>query len=99
MRLFINPVGPTGHGKDIPKTISKPSKVKGLDGHVVQRIAAGRNFCIVFNEKNEVYNWGNGEYAVFGDGNNKNYHVPHLNEHFKYLSEVEKIEVKKIKSC
>lgn len=60
MRLFVNPAGPTGHGTDIPKIISKPSKVKALDGHVVQRIAAGRNFCIVFNEKNQVYNWGNG---------------------------------------
>ena len=99
MKLFVNPVGPTGHGKDIPKVISKPTKVKALEGHKIQRIAAGRNFCIVFNEKNEVYNWGNGEYAAFGDGNNKNYEVPTLNNHFEYLREEEKLEVKKIKSC
>lgn len=79
MKIFVNPVGPTGHGKDIPRVISKPTKVKALEGHNIQRIAAGRNFCIVFDDKNQVYNWGNGEYAVFGDGNNKNYDLPHLN--------------------
>ena len=30
MKLFINPVGPTGHGKDIPVAITKPAKVKAL---------------------------------------------------------------------
>lgn len=30
MRLFVNPVGPTGHGKNVPKIISKPTKVKAL---------------------------------------------------------------------
>lgn len=65
--------------------------MKTLEGHQIQRIAAGRNFCIVFNEKNQVYNWGNGEYAVFGDGNNKNYDVPTLNEHFEYLRDEEKL--------
>jgi len=60
MKLIVNPSGPTGHGVDIPLVISKPTKVKALEGQVIQRIAAGRNFCIVFNDKNEVYNWGNG---------------------------------------
>lgn len=30
MRLFINPVGPSGHGKDIPEIISRPYKVKAF---------------------------------------------------------------------
>ena len=60
LKLFIHTVGPTGHGKDIPSIISRPTKVKALQGHNIQRISAGRNFCIVFNDKNEVYNWGNG---------------------------------------
>jgi hypothetical protein len=30
MKLFINPVGPTGHGKDIPVSITKPAKVRAL---------------------------------------------------------------------
>ena len=30
MKLFINSVGPTGHGKDIPAIINKPLKVKAL---------------------------------------------------------------------
>ena len=99
MKLLINPAGPTGHGTDIPAVISKPTKVKALDGHNIQRIAAGRNFCIVFNDKNEVYNWGNGEYAAFGDGKNKNYDLPTRNEHFDYLFEEEKFKIKKVKSC
>jgi alpha-tubulin suppressor-like RCC1 family protein len=99
MRLMVNPAGPTGHGVDIPEAITKPTRVKSLEGHNIQRIAAGRNFCIVFNEKNEVYNWGNGEYAAFGDGNNKNYDVPTKNEHFDYLFEEEKMMIKKVKSC
>ncbi len=49
MRLMVNPAGPTGHGVDIPEAITKPTRVKSLEGHNIQRIAAGRNFCIVFN--------------------------------------------------
>jgi alpha-tubulin suppressor-like RCC1 family protein len=30
----------------------------------------------VLTDKKDVYNWGNGEYAAFGDGNNKNYEIP-----------------------
>ena len=52
MKVFMNPCGPTGHGKDIPEAIAKPAKVKGLAGQNIQRITAGRNFCIVFNDKN-----------------------------------------------
>ena len=70
MKIFMNPSGPTGHGVDIPSTISKPRRVKGLEGHKVERITAGRNFCIAYNDKNQVLNWGNGEYAAFGDGKN-----------------------------
>lgn len=52
MKLFINPVGPTGHGRDIPEAITLPTRVKALENENIQRIAAGRNFCIVFNDKN-----------------------------------------------
>jgi hypothetical protein len=27
-------------------------------------------------EKNQLYNWGRGDYGVFGDGNNKNFVTP-----------------------
>ena len=60
MKLFVNPCGPTGHGLDIPSSITRPTKVKGVEGQKIQRISAGRNFCIVLNDKNEIYNWGNG---------------------------------------
>jgi alpha-tubulin suppressor-like RCC1 family protein len=51
------------------------------------------------NSKNEIYNWGNGEYAAFGDGNNKNYDSPTLNKHFEYLRSEEKLAIKKVKSA
>lgn len=60
MKLFVNEVGPTGHGKDIPSIINKPAKLKSLEGHNIQRITAGRNFCMASTDKNEIYNWGNG---------------------------------------
>ena len=46
-----------------------------------------------------MYNWGNGEYAAFGDGKNENYDVPVRNEFFDYLFEEEKMKIKKVKSC
>lgn len=99
MKLFVNPVGPTGHGKDIPPAITKPTKLKSLEGQNIVRITAGRHFCIALNDQDDIFNWGNGEYAAFGDGANKNYEVPTLNEHFKYLREEEHLKVKKMKSC
>ena len=40
---------------------------------------------MVFNQAGDVYNWGNGEYGVFGEGKNKNFNSPVLNEYFQYL--------------
>jgi hypothetical protein len=53
----------------------------------------------VLTDKKDIYNWGNGEYAAFGDGNNKNYELPAKNEHFEYLLGEEKMAVQKLKSC
>ena len=46
---------------------------------------------MVFNEKGEVFNWGNGQYGAFGDGANKNHSLPVKNEHFDYLRKDEKL--------
>jgi hypothetical protein len=49
--------------------------------------------------KYDLYNWGRGEFAVFGDGNNKNLKSPALNESIKRMKEDEKLTIKHIKSC
>ena len=98
LKLFVNPVGPTGHGKNVPPAITKPTKLKSLEEQNIIRVTAGRNFCIALNDKDEIYNWGNGEYAAFGDGANENYYVPTLNNHFEYLRTEEALKVKKMKS-
>jgi alpha-tubulin suppressor-like RCC1 family protein len=46
-----------------------------------------------------MYYWGCGEYGVSGDVKIKNCSVPTLSEYFKYFHEVEKMKVKKMKSC
>ena len=35
MKVFMNPCGPTGHGKDIPSAITKPTKVKALENQKI----------------------------------------------------------------
>ena len=42
-------------------------------------LTAGANHVISINSKKEIWNWGAGEYGVFGDGQNKNYNVPVMN--------------------
>ena len=97
MKLFINSTGDLGHGTQ--ESYTKPKLVKALEAENIKRITAGSKFNIVVNEKGQVFHWGNGEYGVFGDGDNKNHQVPFRNEYFKYLEEEENISMKKVKSC
>lgn len=45
----------------------------------------GSAFVTAINQENEVYNWGRGEYGVFGDGRNKSLSVPEKNYYFDLL--------------
>jgi len=47
----------------------------------------------------DLYSWGRGEYAVFGDGSNKNLKSPTKNESVKRIRDTEGVIIKKIKSC
>ena len=59
LKLFMNPVGPLGHGNNV--SCPFPTVVKKLEtAGPIQRITAGRFFNMVFNENGDVYNWGNG---------------------------------------
>ena len=85
-----------------------PTPIKTLrDNAPTTYITGGRQFIISTNSNNEIYNWGNGEHGTFGDGNNKNYHVPTRNEVLENISQLEMLEQNinqerrfvKIKSC
>lgn len=52
-----------------------------------------------YSEKGEIYNWGRGEYGVFGDGSNKSLKTPHFNENFERMKVDEKLSVVTMKSC
>lgn len=49
--------------------------------------------------EHDLYSWGRGEYAVFGDGNNKNLKAPAINESLHRMKNTENILFKRIKSC
>jgi len=42
---------------------------------------------ILMLENNEFYNWGRGDYGVFGNGESKSLWEPKINEYFIYLKE------------
>lgn len=42
---------------------------------------------ILILENNEFYNWGRGDYGVFGNGESKSLWEPKINEYFIYLKE------------
>ena len=49
LKLFVNSVSPTGHGNNVPPAITKPAKLKSLEGQNIIRVTAGRHFCIALN--------------------------------------------------
>lgn len=49
-------------------------------------------------DKNQVYDWGRGDYGVFGNGSNKSLLNPFLNDYFANLQEHEKLEIVDMKS-
>lgn len=56
--------------------MSRPKLVKALKEKEVARINVGSKFNTVITKEGSVYNWGNGEYGVFGNGSNKNRILP-----------------------
>jgi len=65
----------------------------------VTRISAGHNFATAFGIEGDLYNWGRGEYGVFGDCANKNYLEPVKNQMFLDFCAAEKKNVAKLKSA
>lgn len=97
LRPFINTMGPLGHPDKADHHL--PKKIATFNGlPQITDITSGRFFNTAVNEKGQVYNWGRGEYSVFGNGGNSNKQIPTLNDHFEYLRESEGLTIKKVQS-
>lgn len=70
MDLLFLQVGALGHGDN--KTRYSPTPVEMLRQlPPIKHISCGHRFVNAVNVNNQLYNWGKGDYGVFGDGNNK----------------------------
>ena len=46
-----------------------------------------------------MFNWGRGDYGVFGNGYNKSLLCPIKNDYFELIKKEDKLIVEKMKSC
>eukprot|EP01016_Furgasonia_blochmanni_P044116 TRINITY_DN6095_c0_g1_i3.p2 TRINITY_DN6095_c0_g1~~TRINITY_DN6095_c0_g1_i3.p2 ORF type:complete len:225 (+),score=68.31 TRINITY_DN6095_c0_g1_i3:756-1430(+) len=61
-------------------------------------ISSGNHFVLAVNTEKEVYQWGRGEWGVFGDGNSKSLNLPKLNDNLKRMRDDENLKIVKLKS-
>lgn len=93
MKLFYTPTGALGHGDH--KSWFTPKPIQFLrDKPKITDIAVGSAFVNAINAEEEIYNWGRGEYGVFGDGRNKSLSLPEKNYYFTLLKENDKLTLK-----
>lgn len=98
LELFAPSFGALGHGPKEDRHI--PTPVESLRTlPVTVQVTAGNYFSNALNSEHDLYSWGRGEYAVFGDGSNKNAKVPTKNESVKRIRDTEGIVIRRIKSC
>ncbi len=60
MKLFMNPVGPLGHGNTTSHSLPQLVKTLDKDQLKINRISAGKYFNIALTENSDVYQWGKG---------------------------------------
>jgi len=98
MNIFFPSVGALGHGgvqnKELPTRIEYLKKFGPF-----KRITGGYHFVYAINEKGDIYNWGRGEYGVFGDGSNKSLKTPHFNDNFERMKVDDNLTVVKLSSA
>lgn len=83
--------------RDLPPTLSVSAGsffTNALNGKLILRQKISNQIA-----QHDLYSWGRGEYAVFGDGNNKNLKGPVRNESLLRMKDTEGILFKRIKSC
>jgi alpha-tubulin suppressor-like RCC1 family protein len=95
---FIIACGALGHGDN--ENRHTPTPVKGLRDHpAVVSISSGYYFANALTETKELFNWGRGDYGVFGNGESKSLWIPKKNDYFAYLKDSEKLSIKTLKSA
>lgn len=97
-RPFINAMGPLGHPDKNNQLLPKKITAFTDKSSKIISISTGEHFNTVITDNNQVYNWGRGEFSVFGNGSNSNRQLPVLNSHFEYLRDQENLTVKKLQS-
>lgn len=84
-RPFVNTMGPLGHPDKNDQLLPKKIASFTDKSSKVINISTGEYFNTAITDSNQVYNWGRGEFSVFGNGSNSNKQLPTLNSHFEYL--------------
>jgi len=82
--MYNQEVGALGHGDKTPHFTPKKVEFFAENNIKITQIAAGNYHCVAIDDKNNMYNWGRGQYGVLGNGSNKESLVPHLNEEFEF---------------
>lgn len=59
-KLFVNPVGPLGHGSTNSHNLPHIVKILEKDKLKIDRISAGKYFNLALTETGDVYQWGKG---------------------------------------
>lgn len=98
MNLFFASAGTLGHGN--LNSLQSPHPIEFLRKlPPVSQISAGLNFYLALNQNQDLFGWGQGDYGVFGDGNNKTALLPRKNEIIESMKSEQKLFIKRIKSC
>lgn len=97
INLFFSSCGALGHGDNNNRYT--PTPVKYLrEQPPITKISSGYYFSNALAENNNFYNWGRGDYGVFGNGESKSLWVPQLNDFFVHLRDNENLTIVDFKS-
>jgi len=83
--MYSQEVGALGHGDKEPHFYPKRVEWFRENKIKITKIAAGNYHCVAIDTKNNMYNWGKGQYGVLGNGDNSEAVLPQLNEEFEFI--------------
>lgn len=79
--LMFSTCGPLGHGNNAHRYTPTPIEtLRKLPP--IKSISCGYGFGFALNVNNELYNWGKGDFGVFGNGHFGSLYKPELNDYF-----------------
>lgn len=86
--IFFQPCGALGHNEIEHRFAPTPIELLRKNAET-SYICGGSNFAFSMNKAGEIWNWGAGEYGVFGDGKNKNFYEPTINDTLMNIGDLE----------